>query len=109
MKIAIILLFFISSFTYSASESISRNRSIQEVLVYETSVVVKIDPAFENSQECTSNSTRWLQLDYNSETGENQGMVTAILAAASASRKVGFGINGCTGQYPKVYRVDVVV
>ncbi|MFL0802022.1 MAG: hypothetical protein K6L80_16365 [Agarilytica sp.] len=99
---------FISSFSYSAGESISRNRAIKEVLVYEGTVVVKIDPVFENSQDCTSGSQKWLQLDYNSETGKNQGLLSTILAAAAASKKVGFGINGCTGQYPEIYRVDVV-
>ncbi|MFL0801187.1 MAG: hypothetical protein K6L80_12100 [Agarilytica sp.] len=108
MKYIFLALILVSPLSYSANESTPRDRTIKELLFYENDVVVKISPAYENSQDCSSNATDRLQLGYSSETGQNEALVSALLAAAAASKKVGFGVGGCKGQYPEIYRVDLV-
>jgi|GEM_PF-5198411 len=108
MKFLKVILFLLCSpAVIAANQGIPTDRKITELTVYENMVVVKFSPNFENSQNCTHTSKEHFQLNFNSETGENMALLSTLLAAASASKSVGFAIGGCAGQYPKIYRVNV--
>ena len=104
----ILVMAAISGYSFSANEAIPKDRTIEEFIVYDNLVVIKFSPDFSNSQGCSSTSQSFLQLDYDDMTGKNKALFSTLLAAYMSSKKVGFGISGCAGQYPKIYRVDVI-
>ena len=89
-----------------ARENIPKNRAVAAISAYNTHILVKITPPFVDVQGCASTSGDILRIKYD-DPGKGKAMYAAVLAAAEADRTVGFGIDGCSGQYPKVYRVDV--
>ncbi len=90
---------------YAANQTIPSDREIVEIVSYHDHTVIKFSPGFQDSQDCTSNATNTIQLDTADD--PNGQMYALVLAAAAASKNIGFGIGGCAGQYPRVYRVDV--
>ena len=101
---ASILFLAICNSAFAANQSIPKDRIIEEMNVYGDLVVVKISPAFENSQDCSSGSNSWLQLNLSED--PSGVLYSTLLAVSVSSKKVGFGIGGCNGQYPRIYRVD---
>lgn len=102
-----IALLLMAPAAHAANENIPIDRAITELVVYDKAAVIRIAPGFVNNQNCPSGSSQLLQLAFDSETGVNTGLLSTLLAAASAGKTVGFGIGGCAGRYPSVYRVDV--
>jgi len=108
MKLLQIIVFLLcSQVAIAANQGVPTDRKITELIVYENLVVVKFSPSFENIQNCIHSTKEHFQLNFNSETGENTGLLSTLLAAAAASKQVGFAIGGCAGQYPSIYRVNV--
>jgi hypothetical protein len=69
-------------------------------------VYVLFTPSFAHTQGCPSGGNITVVIDTSNELGKNQ--YSAALTAASANKKVGFGITGCISDRPKTYRVDVI-
>ncbi len=94
----------VSTVGFCANETIPDDRVITHLKVYEDIAVVHISPGFTNSQNCSSQSATELQLPLNELT---TSLYSTLLAATLAKTDVGFGIGGCSGQYPEIYRVDL--
>ena len=88
----------------AANESIPANRKVTSLKVYQDDVLVYFTPAFSNSQNCTGASDVTLQLRLSQDL--NKTMFNSIIAAAKTGSPIGFGIGGCNGGYPHIYRVD---
>ncbi|MCH9690663.1 MAG: hypothetical protein K0U59_01180 [Gammaproteobacteria bacterium] len=104
------IIFIVSLFTSlnvlaaSGSEIIPNDRTITNITVYADLVVIAFTPSFQNNQGCTSSSSNKLQLNLAEDS--NKALFSTLLTAAASKSKVGFGINGCAGQFPKLYRVE---
>ncbi|WNO10317.1 hypothetical protein [Teredinibacter sp. KSP-S5-2] len=98
-------LFFFSQVAFSVSQSVPSDRSVSLLVAYGDIVVVQFSPSFENTQNCSSSSQVTAQLDLNED--PHKALYSTLLMAFASGKKVGFGIEGCSGQYPKIYRVDV--
>ncbi len=96
-----------STGAFSATEQIPKDRKIVSIQAYQNSILVHFTPSYTNSQGCTSGSKTTFQLPTSIEDGSGKNSYSLLLTAAAASKKVGFGIEDCAGQYPKIYRVDV--
>ena len=108
-KPALIFFLLVSAFlqtavAIAANESIPANRKVTSLKVYQDDVLVYIAPAFSNSQNCTGASGVTLQLRLSQDL--NKTMFNSIIAAAKTGSPIGFGIGGCNGGYPRIYRVD---
>lgn len=89
-----------------ASTSITADKSVTSVSVYDTSAVVYFTPGQANNQGCTETRQDAVKIDLTVESGVN--MLSTVLTAAAAEKTIGFGVNGCLeANLPKVYRVDV--
>ena len=104
----IFLLALIYSSTLFASEQIE-HRKITRINVYSTYAVVWLNTPANNADECTKeNAGGFVAIKTDSPGGKE--MFSTILAARSADRVVGFGVDGCLtwggGTIPKAYRVD---
>jgi len=89
----------------SANQTIPNDRTITNINVYTDLVVITFTPEFQNNQGCTSSSTNDVQLMLADD--PTKAMFSTILAAAASKSKIGFGIGGCAGQFPKIYRLDL--
>ena len=105
--IAAIIFFSLAETALAASQSIPADRKITRINIYNGSALITYEPRYKNSQGCTHKPDQVVRVDLNTDS-ERQMYATA-LAAATAGRPVGFGVNGCasSGKYTKVYRVDV--
>lgn len=99
------VLFFACSVAFAASDQIPKNRKITEIRAYKTSVMVRFSPSFPSTQGCSEGGNDWLFLSTNDDNGRM--LYSTILAAASANKNVGFGVSGCAGNKPSIYRVDI--
>ena len=103
-RILPIFLILVSLNAIAASETIPNDRSIVSLNVYKDLIVVKFFPRFQNSQGCSNSTTQVVQFYFADD--PTKSMFSSVLAAAASKSQIGFGISGCAGQYPKVYRVD---
>lgn len=88
-----------------AEDQIPASQFVQKLSAYDQSIFVYIAPGFPSTQGCTNGGNTTVSIDTSNEHGAN--LYAAVLAAASAGRQVGFGVNGCHSERPKVYRVDI--
>lgn len=103
-KLLFIALLFATSSAFGANETVPNDRIITDIQVYADLAVITFTPAFQNNQNCSSPSTSSIQLSLSDD--PNKLIFSTLLAAAASKSQVGFGIGGCAGQYPRVYRVD---
>ena len=108
-KPAFIFFFLVSALlqtavAIAANESIPANRKVTSLKVYQDDVLVYIAPSFVNSQNCSGAGQSTLQLKFSQDA--NKAMFNSIIAAAKTGSPIGFGIGGCNGGYPRIYRVD---
>lgn len=99
-----ILLLLISTYTIAANDQVPIDREIVYLRVYENEVLVHFTPEFQNTQNCPETSKSMAVIDLANEKGKS--MYAAILSAAAAKKKVGFGLGLCKNS-PLIYRVDV--
>ncbi|XOV80335.1 MAG: hypothetical protein ACFHVJ_05120 [Aestuariibacter sp.] len=100
----LLILGMLSCSAFAANETIPKDRIIKEISVYGDLAVISFTPSFDNSQNCSSGSKVSVQLNLNEDP---EGVLySTILSAAVSGKNIGFGIGGCNGQYPRVYRVD---
>ena len=103
--VALTFLTFVPLIANSA-QTIDMNKSVTRISTYDSSAVVFFTPSQANGQNCTDPRTDAVKIDLTVESGSK--MLSTALAAATAGKKIGFGLNGCLeGNLPKVYRVDV--
>lgn len=101
-----IALFLFASSVFADPESTSIDRKITQIRAYEGMVLIYFSPAFENNQGCTSTSKSTFQLS-NLESSGSKNMFELLKNAAETGKTVALSVNGCSGQFPKIYRVDV--
>lgn len=87
MKYIITFTLTFSSLLYAASETIPKDRTITEFIVYENLAVVRFSPSFGDSQNCESNSTDLIQLNFDDTTSSNKALLSTILAAPLIQKK----------------------
>jgi len=103
--VAFVALLHINS-SYAANDQIPSDRTIISIHAYDTFVFIKYSPSFTSTQGCIhTDSNQRVAIDTSDELGKN--IYSAALAAASAQKKVGFGVSGCINERPKLYRIDV--
>ncbi|WP_444937005.1 hypothetical protein ACJJIW_07175 [Microbulbifer sp. JMSA004] len=98
----------LSSFAYGGNDQVSIDREIYLIRTYEDFAVIYFKPGFTNTQGCPTETEEQVILEFEDSTSKE--MYSALLSAATANKKVGFGISGCTIHslgYPTIYRVDV--
>lgn len=105
MRNIIFLTMFLSFFTFADSEQIPLDRKITRINAYDNFVFIYFTPAYVDAQGCPNGGDVTVAIDTTGELGTN--IYSAALAAASTGKTVGFGINGCQNNRPKVYRIDV--
>ena len=89
---------------HANSEEIPDDRRITELVVYSSRIVVKFTPGYTNAQGCDSSSSTKIQLSTVDD--PDKIIYSTLLAAAASQQDIGFAIEDCSGQYPKIYRVD---
>ena len=103
-------LLMLTSHSLVASEQIPRDRTIEYIQVYKSTVFIHLDKQHKNTDNCThkvAKDTVALALDT-----ESKEIYSAILSARVSGTKIGFGVGGCqswgpSGTVPKIYRVDL--
>lgn len=107
VRMMLVVLFSFSGTVFAAAESIPSDRKITKISTYSSYAIIRYAPAYNNSQGCTYNADTMVRLELTSD-GARQ-MLAAVIAAATAQRSIGFGVNGClhSGKYTNVYRIDV--
>lgn len=101
-----ILMLLVSPHALSGKEHIALDKKIVTISTYETEALVSFSPEFTNTQRCSQGASNLVAIDLTSAAGKH--MLSTALAAATAKKDVGFGIEGClSGHYPKLYRIDV--
>ncbi len=104
-KLILSVLSLVAFNSFADSEQIPSDRKVTSISVYEEMAFVRFYPAFANSQGCPNGGNVTVTIDMANEKGKE--MYSAVLAAATAGKTIGFGINGCNGDRPKAYRIDV--
>ena len=93
---------------YAASETIT-DRKITKITLYTeastiSDVLVHFSPAYTNTQNCGGE-------DYivriHIDVAVFDAIYSSLLAASVAGKLVSFGINGCSGDNPLIYRVEI--
>lgn len=91
---------------YAAPEQVPVDRTITSIHAYDSFVFINFSPSYTSTQGCpNADSARRVSIDTSNDTGKN--IYSAVLSAALAQRAVGFGLDGCHNDRPKVYRIDV--
>lgn len=104
-----LLLLLFSNAIYAGTDQVPIDRKITGIATYASFVIIHFLPEFENTQNCDITKKSSIVLDFKDNSSHKE-MYSSVLAAASASKEVGFGLGGCSAessQYPSVYRVDV--
>ncbi len=102
----IFLLLYVSVLN-AANEQITPDKTIVSVHTYNNFVFVNFHPNEANTQGCSNaDSNRRAAIDLTN--GNGKELYSAVMAAAMASKKVGFGINGCSNGRPLIYRIDTI-
>lgn len=73
--------------------------------VYTTGAYIYFSPGIPNLEGCTNAAGNEVWIDFGQPEGKT--LYATVMAAYAAGQKVGFGVSGCAGQLPVVYRVDV--
>lgn len=104
-KLIFIMAMLLSQSAYAVNDQMPPTRTITSISTYANMVIVRFTPEYENTQGCTSPNKTRLEFTFDSTKGKE--MYAAVLAAAAAKYRVGFGLSGCTGSgSPIAYRVD---
>lgn len=82
--------------------------SIEHVLAYGSTAIVKLGAVQPNTESCTrSDAGSYVAIEF----VDGDGLYSTLLSAYMAGRSVGFGVSGCSiwGEttVPKVYRVEM--
>ena len=106
-----LLITVISTNNAVATEQISNNKTITSVHSYLGGATFKYTPSSSDNFGCTGvAAARAVHIDWSAD-DNYKAMYSLALAAYSAGKTVGFGVDGCVsgngGLIPKVYRVDV--
>ncbi len=100
-----VTIYLFSTLAVAANDQVPKDRTITEISVYDYSIVVIFEPSFANTQGCVEGATNVGQIDITNAQGKE--LYAAVLSAAAAKLKVGFGLGGCYQNSPKIYRVDI--
>ena len=106
-KLILTALLVMTPLCANAAKSIDPNKSITRIGTYHTSAVIFFTPGQDNEQGCSDTRQDAVKIDLTTESGGK--MLSTVLTAAAANKKIGFGVDGCLeGNLPKVYRVGVI-
>ncbi|GAB2503995.1 hypothetical protein [Microbulbifer agarilyticus] len=113
MKVKCIFLFSLSLFgspllTQAATYT---NKDVDTIKVNNTGVYFNLDGFYSNPEDCgetdpDSSSNVYYAIDPTSD--YKRELYSQLLAAKASGNKIRFGLSGCLGIYPKVYRVDIL-
>ena len=103
--IAGLLLAGLPTLASGGPDQVPTDRRVATIRSYEDRALVYFLPGFEDTQNCGTTGTTGAVIPFKSK--EAAEMYALVLTAAATDKRVGFGINGCEGPYPSIYRVDV--
>jgi hypothetical protein len=91
--------------------------TVTQVSIYSSAagndgVVVYFSPGIPNLEGCTNTAGNALWIDFSYTTQpDGKTLYSSLLAAELAGKAVTFGVSGCgaSGQFPTIYRMDVVI
>ena len=75
-------------------------------------VIVYFTPGIPNLEGCSNTAGNALYIDFTVTTQpDGKTLYSSLLAAQLAGKTVTFGVSGCGagGQFPTIYRIDVVI
>lgn len=104
-KITLAISAFLVMPCFAESVQIPADKIITQIQAYDSYVYVHFSPSQSFNQGCSAPNTNSIAIDTSDTLGKN--MYSAALSAATAKKKVGFGINGCHKEREKMYRIDV--
>ena len=106
IKQLIILLSVLPFHVSHGDDQIPTDRTITSMHAYDAFVFINFTPSYPSTQGCIhEDSDRRVVIDISNELGKS--IYSSALAAAVAQKKVGFGVNACSRERPKLYRIDV--
>ncbi|MCG8314749.1 MAG: hypothetical protein MI976_16190 [Pseudomonadales bacterium] len=91
---------FIASNTATAAPEDVSSRKVTRIRTFESKALIDVEPVFTGSQGCSKT-----QLKINFDVQHSKQMYSALLAAVSMNKSVGFGVDGCDDGNLSVYRV----
>ena len=88
-----------------ASTQIAVGTTITSYGSYATGAYITFTPAIPGLESCSYANGNEVWIDFT--TADGKTMYATFMAAVLAGRAIGFGVSGCSGGIPLVYRVDV--
>lgn len=106
MKALLVTLGLLLSTNVMATPETAHDKTITQIRAYENMALIYFTSHFENSQGCPSASHGTFQLSNLASDGA-KNMFSLLKSAAESGKLVSMSVDGCAGQFPKIYRVDV--
>ena len=90
----------------SARTQVPGDRTVTEIRQYTTNAIVYFSPSFADGEGCVNSGSGAAVVDWGTES-ERKSMLAAAYTAMATNANVGFGLEGCSGFFPSIYRFEV--